>query len=440
MISPRTRHIFDLSLPIMGGMVSQNVMNLVDTAMVGSLGGVALAAVGMSSVAAFMAQAFLMGLSYGVQAMAARRLGEGQTQVMAVPLNGGLLLAVGLGVPISLALFLLAPSFYPYLVDDPAVVAEGVPYLQARLCAVVAVGMNFSFRGYFNGVNLSRLYLRSLLTMNVCNLALNYLLIFGKLGFPELGALGAGVGSAIATYIGTAVYLGLGIRHAREAGFMGGIPDRDNLRIMLQQSVPSGIRQFFFASGMTALFWIVGRVGTTALAAGNVLVNLMLVAILPSIGLGMAAASLVGQALGRGEPDDARQWGWDVTKVAIGVLTLIGLPMVIAPELLLDAFTDDAATIAAGALPLRISGAAMFLDGVGMVLQNALLGAGDSRRIMYAAVGLQWLVFLPAAYLVGPVLGFGLLGIWLAQVGYRALQAGVFAVMWARGGWTDIRV
>src|SRR5690606_20269745 len=115
-------------------------------------------------------------------------------------------------------------------------------------------------------------------------------------------------------------------------------------------------------------------------------------------------------------------------------------PMVIAPELLLDAFTDDAATIAAGALPLRISGAAMFLDGVGMVLQNALLGAGDSRRIMYAAVGLQWLVFLPAAYLVGPVLGLGLLGIWLAQVGYRALQAGVFAVMWARGGWTDIRV
>src|SRR5690606_15442977 len=164
-----------------GGMVSQNVMNLVDTAMVGSLGGVALAAVGMSSVAAFMAQAFLMGLSYGVQAMAARRLGEGQTQVMAVPLNGVLLLAVGLRVPISLALFLLAPSFYPFLVDDPAVVAEGVPYLQARLCAVVAVGMNFSFRGYFNGVNLSRLYLRSLLTMNVCNLALNYLLIFGKL-------------------------------------------------------------------------------------------------------------------------------------------------------------------------------------------------------------------------------------------------------------------
>src|SRR5690606_283149 len=172
--------------------------------------------------------------------------------------------------------------------------------------------------------------------------ALNYLLIFGKLGFPELGALGAGVGSAIATYIGTAVYLGLGIRHAREAGFMGGIPDRDNLRIMLQQSVPSGIRQFFFASGMTALFGIVGRVGTTALAAGNVLVNLMLVAILPSIGLGMAAASLVGQALGRGEPEDARQWGWDVTKVAVAILALIGLPMLLAPEQLLGAFTDDA--------------------------------------------------------------------------------------------------
>lgn len=440
MLSPRTRHIIELSLPIMGGMVSQNVMNLVDTAMVGSLGETALAAVGMSSFAAFMAQAFLMGLSYGVQAMAARRMGEGKTGIMAVPLNGGLLLAVGLGIPISMVLFALAPSFYPFLVDDPAVIAEGVPYLRARLCAVVAVGMNFAFRGYFNGVNLSKVYLRSLITMNVCNGVLNYVLIFGKLGFPALGALGAGIGSAIATYVGSAVYVGLGIRHAREAGFMSGIPDRQSLRVMLQQSVPSGIRQFFFASGMTALFWIIGRVSTTALAAGNVLVNLMLVAILPSIGLGMAAASLVGQALGRNDPDDAKQWGWDVTKIAVAILALIGLPMLLAPEQLLGAFTDDAATIAAGTLPLRISGAVMFLDGIGMVLQSALLGAGDSRRIMFVAVALQWVVFLPVAYLIGPVLGLGLIGIWLTQAAYRALQAGTFAAMWARGGWTGIRV
>lgn len=440
MLAPRTKKILDLALPIMGGMVSQNAMNLIDTGMVGSQGKHALAAVGMSSFAAFVSSAFLMGLSSGVQAMAARRKGEGLDDEMAVPLNGGLLMALGLGIPLSILLFVLAPQFYPYLNDDPQVIAEGIPYLRARLCAVTAVGMNFSFRGYFNGVNLSRLYLRSLLTMHVCNLVLNYTLIFGKFGMPALGATGAGIGSAIATWVGTITYVVMAVSHARQAGFLRGLPDRKTLTTMLDISVPSGVRQVFFAGGMTALFWIVGRVGTTALAAANILINLMLVAILPSIGLGMAAASLVGQALGRGEAEDAKRWGWDVMKLAVVVLLVLGTPMVLAPGVLLDIFTDDAATIATGRLPLRVVGATIFIDGVGMVLQSAMLGAGDSRRIMVVGIGLQWLIFLPAAYLVGPVWGYGLLGIWIAQVAHRFLQAGVFAGLWRAGAWARVRV
>lgn len=441
MTRSRLRTIADLSLPIVGGMVSQNVMNLVDTAMVGSLGEAVLAAVGLSSFASFMAQAFIMGLSYGVQAMAARRLGEGRQSVMAHPLNGGLLLALGLGVPSSVLLVWAAPSLYPLLNDDPAVMAEGVPYLQARLCAITAVGMNFAFRGYLNGVNLSPLYLRSLLLMNACNLVLNYALIFGKLGMPELGATGAGIGSAVATYVGTATYFVIAIRHARHAGFLAGIPDRQTMRSMLVLAVPSGVRQAFFATGLTALFWIVGKVGRTELAAANVMVNVMLVAILPAMGLGMAAASLVGQALGRGDPDDARRWGWDVVRVAVVVIALIGVPMVLAPEAIIGVFArGQPETVAAGAVPLQIVGFTILFDGVGLVLQSALLGAGDSQRVMVLAVSLQWVVFLPLSYVAGPVLGLGLVGIWAVQAAHRIVQAGCFAYLWQRGSWTTLKV
>jgi len=436
----RYKTILDLALPIMGGMVSQNVMNLVDTGMVGSLGKNALAAVGLSSFAAFMSQAFIMGLSSGVQAMAARRLGEGKDHEMAVPLNGGLLLAIGLGVPLTIVLFVAAPALYPYLNNDPEVIKEGVPYLQARLCAITAVGMNFAFRGYFNGVNLSKIYLRSLLVMHACNLVLNYSLIFGKLGMPALGATGAGIGTAVATYIGTLTYCVMALRHARGAGFLRGIPDRKTIGSMLDLSIPSGVRQMFFAGGLTALFWIVGKVGTTSLAAASVMINLMLVAILPGLGLGMAAASLVGQALGRGDAADAKRWGWDVVKVATIILGLLGLPMLVIPEALLGIFVQDAATIAVGTMPLRVVGASIWVDGVGLVLQHAMLGAGDSRRIMFVAIALQWVLFLPAAYVIGPILGMGLLGIWVAQVGHRVLQAGSFAGMWHGGKWAHVQV
>ncbi len=375
------------------------------------------------------------------QAMAARRHGEKRHGEMAVPLNGGLLLALVLGVPTSVVLLWAAPRLYPYLNSDPLVIAEGVPYLQARLCAVTAVGFNFSFRGYFNGVNLSKIYLRSLVVMHACNLVLNYGLIFGRLGMPQLGATGAGIGTAIATFIGTGTYIFMALRYARGAGFLKGLPDRATLRSMLQLSVPSGIRQIFFASGLTALYWIVGLVGRTELAAANVIVNVMLVAILPCMGLGLAATSLVGQALGRKDVQDARRWGWDVVKIAVVIIGLIGLPMLLVPEAILWIFVrNQPETIAIGALPLRIVGATIALDSIGIVLQNAILGAGDSRRVMIASVALQWGLFLPAAYVVGPLLGYGLLGIWIAMAGHRLVQAGCFSAMWRGTRWAQVEL
>ncbi len=436
----RRRRITGLALPIIGGMVSQNVLNLVDTAMVGSLGDAALAGVGLGSFVNFMATAFITGMAAGVQAMAARRVGQGRESESAVPLNGGLLLAAALAIPSSVVLVLLAPTIFPLLEDDPAVVADGTIYLQMRLIAMLAVGMNFAFRGYWNAVDRSRLYLRTLLVMHVTNIALNYVLIFGKLGLPELGVMGAGIGTAASTFVGTVYYFALGRRHARDAGFLSGLPDRATLAQMLRLSVPAGLQQFFFAAGMTVFFILVGMVGTQELAAANVLVNLMLVALLPGLGFGIAAASLVGQALGRGDHADARQWGWDVVKMAALTMGVLALPALLVPDLLLAPFIHNADTLALAEGPLRLVAATLAVEAVGMVLLNALLGAGDSRIVMVVSIGIQWFVQLPLVWFVGPWLGGGLVAIFAVYVGARAGLAGVFATVWARGAWGRIEV
>lgn len=436
----RRQAILRLALPIIGGMASQNVLNLADTAMVGVLGSAPLAAVGLASFANFMASAFIMGLSAGVQAMASRRLGEGRVDEAAFPLNGGLLLAAAMAVPLSIALVLGAPWLFQWLASDPEVVKLGVPYLQARLLAMTALGMNFSFRGYWNGVGMSRVYMRTLICMHVLNLVLNWLLIFGHLGLPALGTTGAGVGSAIATFAGTALYFAQGLRMARFRGFLASLPTRETLLTMLRLSVPAGVQQFFFAAGMTALFWIIGRIGTAELAASNVLVQLLLVAILPGIGFGMAAATLVGQALGRRQPEAAYRWAWDVVRMAVLLVAAIAAVGLIVPDLLLTIFLHEPEALALARTPLRILAVAMPIDTVGLVLLNSLLGAGDTRRVMVVSVFLQWVVFLPAAWLVGPVLGLGLVAVWLAHAGYRALQTAAFVTVWQRRLWTDVDV
>ncbi|MGB5701258.1 MAG: MATE family efflux transporter, partial [Polyangiales bacterium] len=371
----RRRRILTLALPIIGGMLSQNVLNLVDTAMVGTLGDAALAGVGLGGFANFLFSAFILGLSAGVQAMAARRVGEGRWSETAIPLNGGLLLALALAVPWSAVLVTFAWEYFPILTSDTAVVEQGVPYLRARLVAMFAMGMNFAFRGYWNAIDKSILYMRTLISMHIVNIFLNWVFIFGNLGAPELGAAGAGVASAIATIFGTASYFMLGRSYARDCGFLQGLPSRETMKQILRLAAPAGLQQFFFAAGMTVFLVLVARMGTPELAATKVIIDLILVGILPGIGFGLAAASLAGQALGRGEPDDAKQWGWDVVKIAIGVVGLLSVPAVLFPELILSGFIHDPATLALAKNPLRVAAGFLFIDSVGMVLMNALTGA-----------------------------------------------------------------
>jgi multidrug resistance protein, MATE family len=436
----RLRRILLLALPIVGGMMSQNVMNLVDTAMVGTLGDAALGAVGLGGFANFMFMALLLGISVGVQTTAARRKGEGLLHETAVPLNGGLLIVLCVAPPLSALLYWAVPMIYPHLNADSDVIAQGVPYLQARVLAIFFVGANFAFRGYWNAVDLPRLYMSTLVVMHSTNIFLNWVLIFGNLGAPALGVHGAGIASAASTVVGFSIYVWLGFRHAAGAGFLQRVPGRGQLGTLFRLSLPSGIQQLFFATGFVVTFWIIGQVGTREMAAATVILNLTLVALLPGLGLGLAATTLVGQALGRGNPDDASRWGWDVARVGMLALAILGLPGAIWPELLLGGFIHDPETMAVARFPMRLVGLGMAVEGLGMVMMHSLLGAGDTRRVMRVAVLAQWGAFLPLAYLVGPVLGFGLTFIWCMQVGYRAALAGIFTHYWVRRDWARIKV
>lgn len=436
----RLRTILALALPIVGGMVSQNILNLVDTAMVGRVGPDALAAVGIASFANFMAIAIVLGLGTGVQAIASRRKGEGKDDQTAIPLNGGLFLAFSIGLPLTAILYFAAPYGFPLLVEDPNVVKDGVLYLQARLLGTVSIAMNYCFRGFWNGISMSIVYMRTLVVMHITNIFLNWVLIFGNLGAPALGAEGAGLATTLSIYLGTLLYALQAWHLARGRGFLDRLPKLETLKNILKISLPASLQQFFFAAGFTMLFLIIGKIGTSELAAANVLLNVSQTAFLPGLGLGIACASLVGQALGRGEADDARRWGWDVVKLGAVIMALIGLPMMLLPRPILSVFLTDPAIIELARPPLMLVGATISMEAVSMVLLSGLQGAGAAKLVAKISIGLQWLVFLPLAYVIGPVLGFGLMGVWAWFIAYRALTTAIFAGVWQYGNWQNIKV
>ncbi len=421
-------------------MVSQNVLNLVDTLMVGTLGDEALAAVGIASFVQFMCTAFVSGIAAGVQATAARRIGEGRSSESAAPLNGGLLIALGIGGPLTVLLLLVLPHAFPLVASDEAVQRLGIPYLRVRLLAVVAFAVNFSFRGFWNGIGRSQIYFRTIVVMHMANIALNYLLIFGKFGFPKLGVTGAGMASAIAFYFGSALYLIQALRLARESGFLRKLPSRTEVAALFRLSAPTGVQQTLFAAGMTVFFALLSRVGTAEVAASNVLVNLLLVVILPSIGFGLAAATLVGQSLGRRDVPAATRWGGEVVVVALFVMASVGLVAAIAPRLILSPFLHDPETLALATAPLRLIAVSLPIDAAGLVLMQAMIGAGHTRRVMIITTALQWCVQLPFVYVVAFWLEGNLTAIWGTHFAYRALQTAVLFAEWRKRDWARVEL
>ncbi len=434
----RYKIILILALPIIGGQISQNILNIVDLAMVGRLGSVSVAAVGIASYTNFLAASFVMGLGAGVQALVARRIGEGQADGAVRALNGGLFLALVIGLPISLGLFFASEVLMGWLTTDQALTEQASDYFGARVLGSFFIGMNFAFRGYWNGISMSMVYMRTLIVMHVANILLNYMLIFGNFGFPALGVTGAGAGTAIATGLGTLLYFAQAYQKSRGLGFGTQLPKLASLLQVWRLSLPSCIQMFFFALGFTAMFWIIGQIGTNELAAANVLLSLVLLAILPTMGLGMASATLVGQALGRKDLTGAQRWPWDVVKVAFVVVGVMGLMFLFAPRFFLSIFLTDLDVIELAVWPLRMTAVMIIMEAFGSVFMSSLQGAGDTRSPMVVNLVTQWGIFMPLAFLLGPVFGFGIVAVWVVFGISRLLQALAFVVIWRRGRWREI--
>ena len=423
-----------LSAPIIGGMASQNVLNLVDTAFVGQLGETELAAVGMGGFANWLTIAFLIGLGSGVQAITARRFGEGDGRHVANGLNAALVLSFAAGIPLAIAGMNLSDWVFELLVDDVAVQAIGGGYLGARYIAVPFVAANFAFRGFWNGTNRPTVYMGTLISMHAVNIVLDYGLIFGNLGMPEMGATGAGYATSISIIFGTGIYFVIAAARARKQGFLDPRGVVRTVGSLLHLSIPAGFQQFTFSAGFVTFFAIAGRIGTKELAASTGILNLLLVCVLPGLGLGLAGASLVGQALGAGDEADARRWGREILAIGFVATGGLGLILALGAETWLHLFMPQSPeTVALAIGPLMLIGFTQWIEPV--VINNVLAGVGDTVAVLIISLVSQWLVFLPVAYLVAVVLQWGLLALWGCMVLFRALSLTASLIRFRSGAW-----
>jgi putative MATE family efflux protein len=436
----RLRLIVSLSLPIVLILLAQTLMGLIAIALVSHLGDAAVAGIGVATALLSMLMALLFGIDTGVQAVVAQRIGAGQLAAAGAALGDGLTIAVVGGLLLTVLGYGVGPSLLALVANDAAVVARGLPYLHATLPMLMFIGTNFAFSAWRNGAGAPRYSLLAVAVQLPCSALFGYLLVFGAFGLPGMEAAGAGLAMTLAALVALAVHVVLAWRFAPIQGFPGRAPSWRGMRLILRIGLPVGLQQSLVYVGTAISFAIVGLLGTEAVAAMNVLLNIMLLSILTATGMGIANATLVGTALGRGDPADARRWGWEVAW--LGAITILVLSAIVAmaPRATLGLFIADRGTIDLAAAPLVVLAAGMSIDAFGRILGFALRGAGATRTITAVAFALQWSAQLPLSWLVGIELGYGLLGIAVSRLLLFAVEAAIVALMWRSGFWSRVRL
>ncbi|MCU1245537.1 MAG: hypothetical protein JWN02_1447, partial [Acidobacteria bacterium] len=394
----RIKTISKLAVPFAIAISSEFVLALIDLAMVGTLGNSAVAAVGVSVFCHTLVISLVIGVAPAVQGIVARRRGEGSTEPIALPLNAGIIVALLLGIPLTILCYLFAPTLFSLVSSDPKVTAAGVPFLRILYLGIVGVGLSSAFRGFWAGIEKPKVVMSIVFLMSGLNILLNYTLIFGHFGAPALGVRGAAIGTVVSRYIGILAYATLAFIHARKQGFLTAKPQFSLLTRILKIGVPNSMQEFLFSAGYLVFFWMVGRVGTAELAAANVLTRLMMILVLADMALGVASATLVSRTVGEGDVVGAAKWGWDVGKLGVIVGTLLGLPLLLFPHQCLSFFLRDPHTLSIAILPLQIMAVTAGAGSLIYIFGYTLYSVGDGNRVVLVSFSTQWLFFLPLVY------------------------------------------
>jgi putative MATE family efflux protein len=431
------RSIVLLAIPMVLEMVMESIFAVVDVFWVSRLGPNAVATVGLTESMLTLVYTAAMGLSIGVAATVARRIGEKRPDAASEAAVQGIVLGLGVAAVVAVAGVALAPHLLSIMGASPDVIAIGSNYTRMMLGGSATVLLLFLVNAIFRGAGDAAIAMRVLWLANAINILLGPCLIFGLGPFPRLGVTGAAVATTIGRGTGVLYQLYRLTRgDARVAVRRSHWALRPAVMASLLRLSASGTFQVLIGTASyVGLVRIVSSFGSGALAGYTIAIRLVIFCLLPSWGLSNAAATMVGQSLGAGKPDRAEQAVWIAGRYNMVVLGVVGLVFIALAGPIIQLFTDDATAAPIGALALRTMSYGFVFYALGMVLTSAFNGAGDTWTPTWINLVCFWLWEIPLAYVLARVIGLGPLGVFLAiMVGYSTLAL-VSTVLFRRGRW-----
>jgi len=419
-------------------------VNMVDTAMVGRLGAAALAAVGLGAQVMMMATAVFSSVTTGTTALVARFTGACEPENARKTARQSLIFGGFLAFASSLFFVLLADQIVGVLFSraEKDVMDGAALYVRIVGMGLIPQFLLIVTNSILRGAGDTRTPMQITAIANVVNAVGNYFLIFGVGIFPRLGLAGAAIATTVAHIVAGILALRalFGGKKAVALSLRDDFrPNTEVLMRILNVGIPAGMEQGVMRVGQLLYTMILSSLGTVAYAAHRIALQAESLSFMPGFGFALAATSLVGQALGAEEPEEAEYVGLEAARIAAIGMGLMGVIFLIFPRALVSVFTTDEAVIAQSAVVIRIVAVSQPFMALHMVLAGGLRGAGDTRTVMLVSLigicGIRLALTLLLVYL-----GWGLVGAWIAMTVDLVIRGSLLYWRFRQGRWKEVKV
>lgn len=411
------KKFLSLSIPSVGENLLQTVFSFVDMAFVGRLGALSLAGVGLANQLIFVFLSIMIAISIGTNVLVAQNYGAKKI----IKTKEIIWQSIYLVILISIGFFIFG-LFFSYSVFNPFIGESALKklagdYLFWIITPSIVFVAPFVLGAAFRGIGDTKTPFYITLVANGLNIFLDYVLIFGKLGFPNLGVKGAAIATSISRLIALFIYLFLLFYKKRKFHLSNLFPkfDFEIIKNLIKIGFPSSLERFMFSFGNLFFGNVVLSIGTEAFAAHRVSINIESLSFNTGFGFTNATQTLVGQSIGNNDEKLAKKYTYTSLKMTLLIMSLIGVVLFFFPDLFIRIFTDDIKVIEFARIAVKIISIVQPFFAMVLIFMGSLRGGGNTSSPFWATTLGMYLIRIPISIILVKIFGLGMFGAWIAM-------------------------
>ncbi len=435
--------VWTLATPTLIEMVLVSLVGMADMIQVGRVGPAAITSVGLTNQPMMLLQSVYQALNVGTTALVARFIGMGRHKDASDTLKQTFVVTVVMALVTSMFAGVCAPYILKFMGAEPEVVREGTGYFRVVGFGFIFNAVAMALASALRGAGDTRTPMTVNLWANAVNIVFNWILIWGKFGFPRWGVFGAGVATTFSRFVAAAWFVAIAFKGERRIRLDFSEKyhvDMGILRRIYNVGLPAAIEQLVLRTGQVMFVKVVSSLGTVTFAAHQVGMNIMSLTFMPGQAFAAAATTLVGQYLGAKLPDSAERCANTTRRIGLKVSCSMALVFLFGGKYIAALYTDDPAVAAASAMVLRVVAFAQPAQATQFILAGGLRGAGDTRYPLYSTAIGMWVARVALGWFLVNVAHLGLLGAWLGITVDQTIRGVLIYLRFRTGKWKTARV